>query len=109
MRQSGVANRGDPRGPQVRGSLVLAVAAVLALGTAAPAQTLASSAPPTPTTTFAVGQGAKINGIIISRKGDDFLVQHDEDKSLITWVSLTNDTQVSSPTGFMRLDRKSQD
>jgi outer membrane protein OmpA-like peptidoglycan-associated protein len=86
-------------------AFLLGVLMMLSLGLAAAAQ--ATAPPPTPNTTYAVGRGAKISGIIVSRDGDQFTVRDDATR-LITLVTIVPATRVFSPSGVLHLEKKNQ-
>jgi OmpA-OmpF porin, OOP family len=96
--------RDDDRGPALAAFLLGAVM-VLTLAAVAPGQATAPA--PTPNTTYAVGKGAKITGIIVSRDGEQFTVR-DDNTRLITLVTIVKATRVFSPTGPFHLDKKNQ-
>jgi len=82
--------------------VMLTALAVLAFASLAPAQTVT----PRATVHYAPGGGGKVFGTIVSRKGDDILIR-DESNGLAT-ITLVPGTRITSPTGFLNLDRKSQ-
>lgn len=96
--------RDDGRGRALAASLL---GVVMALTLAAAAHGQATAPPPQPNTTYAVGKGAKITGIIVSRDGDQFTVR-DDATNLITRVTIVSGTRVFSPTGPFHLDKKNQ-
>ena len=60
---------------------------------------------PHPDVTYAAGQGAKVTGPIVSRRGDDLLVR-DETTKLLSIVTIADGTKITQPTGFMKLEKK---
>jgi len=96
----------------------LATLALIALATQASAQAdpnsprknQSSPEPTTPQTTakYVQNDKGKVVGAIISRKGDDMIVRRENTNELST-VTLTANTKVESPSGFMNVDRKRQD
>ena len=56
---------------------------------------------------FAQGEDAKIKGLITSRRGDDMVIR--DENGAIDVVTLTADTKISSPSGILKLERKSRD
>jgi outer membrane protein OmpA-like peptidoglycan-associated protein len=87
--------------------LVLVAMAMLALATQAPAQASTVAAAPAPTVNYAPGGAGKVTGIIISRQGDDILIRDGVTRAIST-ITLVPETRITSPTGFLNLDRKSQ-
>jgi len=75
-----------------------------------PNKTQSSPEPTTPQTTakYVQNDKGKVVGAIISRKGDDMIVRRENTNELST-VTLTANTRVESPSGFMNVDRKKQD
>jgi OmpA-OmpF porin, OOP family len=98
----------------------LTVLALLALTAPASAQdptagtpqtgspTIASSDPLVPNVSYSPGQYAKIEGTIVSRKGDALLVRRQNSDELSV-VTLTERTDIESPAGVLNLERKRQD
>jgi OOP family OmpA-OmpF porin len=94
----------------------LAVLALLTITAPVFAQdaTPATSGSPTaidplvPNVTYAPGQYAKIEGTIVSRKGDALLVRR-QNSTELSVVTLTERTDIESPTGVLNLERKKQD
>ena len=90
----------------------LAVLALLALTVPVSAQenspTIAATDPLVPNVSYTPGQYAKIEGTIVSRKGDALLVRRQNTKEMSV-VTLTENTEIESPTGIMNLERKKQD
>jgi OOP family OmpA-OmpF porin len=82
---------------------VLIALAILSLATAAPAQT----AMPVASVSYAPGGAGKVTGVIIGRQGDDLLIRDANTKATST-ITLVAATRISSPSGFLKLDRKSQ-
>ena len=81
---------------------------LVALGLASRASAQQQHAPmPQPTRTFTTGEGGKITGYIMARRGDQILVK-DETTKQIALVTLTSTTVVERPSGFMKMDRKDQ-
>jgi len=75
----------------------------------APTPTVAPSAEPlVPNVAYAPGQYAKIEGTIVSRKGDALLVRRQNTQELSV-VTLTERTDIESPSGVLNLERKRQD
>jgi outer membrane protein OmpA-like peptidoglycan-associated protein len=62
---------------------------------------------PAPNVTYVDGTHGKVTGLIIDRDGDDLLVR-DETTSRLSVVTITAKTDISSPTGFLHLERKAQ-
>jgi len=87
---------------RVKIARTLAVFAALALAAPMSAQ---DPATPAPTITYQTGQGAKISGPIIARRGNDLFVR-DETTKEIAVVTLKSDTKISRPSGFLKMDRK---
>ena len=90
----------------------LAVLALLALTAPVSAQegspNITPADPLVPNVSYSPGQYAKIEGTIVSRKGDALLVRRQNTKELSV-VTLTANTEIESPTGIMNLERKKQD
>lgn len=86
---------------------IAAMAAALGLATTLSAQQQSAPQPPQPTKTFTTGQGGKITGYIMSRRGDQLLVK-DQTTKQIALVTLTSTTVVESPSGLFKMDRKSE-
>jgi OmpA-OmpF porin, OOP family len=81
---------------------------LVALGLATRVSAQQQNAPmPQPTRTFTTGQGGKITGYILARRGDQILVK-DETTKQIALVTLTSTTVVERPAGFLKMDRKEQ-
>ena len=81
---------------------------LVALGLASRASAQQQSPPvPQPTVTFMTGQGGKITGYIMARRGDQLLVK-DETSKQIALVTLTSTTVVERPAGFLKMDKKEQ-
>jgi len=81
---------------------------LVALGLASRASAQPQNAPmPQPTRTFTSGEGGKITGYIMARRGDQILVK-DETTKQIALVTLTSTTVVERPAGFLKMDRKDQ-
>lgn len=92
-----------------------AVLALLALTAPASAQdatsgspTIAANDPLVPNVSYSPGQYAKIEGTIVSRKGDALLVRRQNSNELSV-VTLTEATDIESPAGVLNLERKKQD
>jgi outer membrane protein OmpA-like peptidoglycan-associated protein len=83
--------------------LVLIALAMLSLARLAPAQ----DATPAAMVTYPQGSNAKVTGIILSRQGDDLVIRDANTKALST-ITLVPDTRITSPAGFLKLDKKSQ-
>ena len=90
----------------------LAVLALLAITAPVSAQentpTIAANDPLVPNVSYSPGQYAKIEGTIVSRKGDALLVRRQNTQELSV-VTLTEQTEIESPSGIMNLERKKQD
>lgn len=93
-----------------RAALLVAVVAALASGTPGLAQQQTPPTPPVPPNTllYAAGQGAKVSGWIVSRRGDDFLIR-DETTHQLSWVTITPSTTIQSKSGILDLERKAKD
>src|SRR5262245_44775887 len=94
-----------------RAALLAAVVATLASGTPSLAQN--GAPPPMPpvaqnTLLYSAGQGAKVSGWIVSRRGDDFLIR-DETTHQLSWVTITPSTTIQSRSGILDLERKPKD
>lgn len=106
--------------PNSRPALAVLALAVTALFAAAvPALGQDPSSPPLPeqarppipaqpTVRWAPGQEGKVKGAIMTREGDEMLVRQ-ESSNDISSVTLTDNTKISSPSGFLNIDRKRQD
>jgi outer membrane protein OmpA-like peptidoglycan-associated protein len=80
----------------------------VAAGLAWPAAGLAQAVRlPSPDVTYIEGHGGKVTGFILNREGDDLLVR-DETTNRLSMVSITPTTDIGSPTGFLKLERKDQ-
>jgi outer membrane protein OmpA-like peptidoglycan-associated protein len=89
----------------------LAVLALLALTAPVSAQdtpTMAANDQLAPNVSYSPGQYAKVEGTIVSRKGDALLVRRQNTQELSV-VTLTEQTEIESPTGILNLERKKQD
>ena len=64
--------------------------------------------PAQPTVRWAPGQEGKVKGAIMTREGDEMLVRQQSSND-ISAVTLTDNTKISSPSGFLNIDRKRQD
>ena len=73
-----------------------------------PSPTIAANDPLVPNVSYAPGQYAKIEGTIVSRKGDALLVRRQNSNELSV-VTLTERTDVESPAGVLNLERKKQE
>jgi outer membrane protein OmpA-like peptidoglycan-associated protein len=62
---------------------------------------------PPPRVLYAPGRPGKVTGLIVSRDGDELLVR-DETTSLLSMVTITSATNISSPSGFLNLERTPQ-
>ncbi|MGH7619647.1 MAG: OmpA family protein, partial [Gemmatimonadaceae bacterium] len=62
---------------------------------------------PPPTVTYTPGERGKVTGLIVSRDGNDLLVR-DETTNKVSTVTITEETNISSPTGFLSLEREPQ-
>jgi OOP family OmpA-OmpF porin len=102
MRNSTRTRRWD--GSAIQGLMVVVLVALAMLTLAALAS--AQSVGPQPTVNYAPGGGGKVTGTIISRRGDDLLLR--DDAKRISVITLVEGTRITSPTGFLNLDRKSQ-
>ncbi len=90
--------------------IILGVFVVVVLASRASAQTpvrLPVTRTVAPTVQFVIGQSAKIKGLIISRDGDDMLVR--DEMGGTDLVTLTAQTQISSPTGLFKLEKEPRD
>ena len=70
--------------------------------------TIKATEPLVPNVAYSPGQYAKIEGTIVSRKGDALLVRRQNSQEMSV-VTLTERTEIESPTGIMNLERKKQD
>jgi len=61
--------------------------------------------PTQPTLNYSSGQGARVSGWIISRRGNDLLVR-DETTGQLSIVTVTQDTRIIEKAGVLDLDRK---
>jgi OmpA-OmpF porin, OOP family len=88
----------------------LAVLALLAITAPVSAQDAApaSGDPLVPNVSYSPGQYAKIEGTIVSRKGDALLVRR-QNSTEMSVVTLTEHTDIESPAGVLNLERKKQD
>lgn len=64
--------------------------------------------PAQPTVRWAPGQEGKVKGAIMTREGDEMLVRQQSSND-ISAVTLTDATKISSPSGFLNIDKKRQD
>jgi outer membrane protein OmpA-like peptidoglycan-associated protein len=64
--------------------------------------------PAQPTVRWAPGQEGKVKGAIMTREGDEMLVRQQSSND-ISSITLTENTKISSPSGFLNIDRKRQD
>lgn len=64
--------------------------------------------PAQPTVRWAPGQEGKVKGAIMTREGDEMLVRQQSSND-ISAVTITDGTKISSPSGFLNIDRKRQD
>lgn len=83
---------------------IVAIAVLVASPVAGVAQAVRL---PPPTVTFPTGERGKVTGLIISRDGDNLLVR-DETTKRVSEVRITDDTKISSPSGFLNLERTPQ-
>lgn len=83
---------------------VAAFAALIASPMAGGAQAVAL---PTPNVTYTTGQRGRVTGLIINRDGNNLLVR-DETTGRISAVTINDETRISSPTGFLNLERTAQ-
>jgi outer membrane protein OmpA-like peptidoglycan-associated protein len=74
----------------------------------APSPAAAPADPLVPNVAYSPGQYAKIEGTIVSRKGDALLVRRQNSNELSV-VTLTERTDIESPAGVLNLERKKQD
>ncbi len=74
----------------------------------APSPTATAAEPLVPNVSYTPGQYAKIEGTIVSRKGDALLVRRQNTNELSV-VTLTERTDVESPAGVLNLERKKQE
>ena len=86
----------------------LAVLALLALTAPVSAQENSPTIAPTteqlaPNVSYSPGQYAKIEGTIVSRKGDALLVRRQNSQEM-SMVTLTEQTEIESPSGIMNLE-----
>ncbi len=98
-------------------AIALAVTAAFALAAPALAQDPSNaplpeqarpSIPARPTVRWAPGQEGKVKGAIMTREGDEMLVRQESSNDIST-VTLTENTKISSPSGFLNIDHKKQD
>jgi OOP family OmpA-OmpF porin len=91
---------------------LLALTAPVSAQETAPAQDaspiIKPSDPLVPNVSYSPGQYAKIEGTIVSRKGDALLVRRQNSQEMSV-VTLTERTEIESPAGIMNLERKKQD
>ena len=87
---------------------LLTFAATAAGQDAAPSPTIAAAEPLVPNVSYSPGQYAKVEGTIVSRKGDALLVRRQNTNELSV-VTLTERTDVESPAGVLNLERKKQE
>jgi outer membrane protein OmpA-like peptidoglycan-associated protein len=83
-------------------AITLAAMAVLAFAAEISAQPATMSP-----VRYSSGQDGKVTGVITSRDGDQMVVRDETTRALST-VTITRETKVESPTGFLHLDRKTQ-
>lgn len=62
---------------------------------------------PSPTVTYVANESGRVTGVIINRDGDELLVK-DETTGQVSRVTITSSTDISSPSGFLDLERKAQ-
>lgn len=96
-----------PRMPYLNARTVVCIVAIAALvgrWTDASAQALRL---PSPTVSYTTGERGAVTGPIISRDGDNFLVR-DETTGKVSAVHITDETKISSPSGFLNLERTPQ-
>jgi len=98
-------------------AIALAVTAAFALAAPALAQDPSNAPlpeqarppiPAKPTVRWAPGQEGKVKGAIMTREGDEMLVRQESSNDIST-VTLTENTKISSPSGFLNIDHKKQD
>ncbi len=97
-------------GDALRVAVTLSALSLLALAPNTQAQnppTLPVTRVTAPSVTYTPGQEAKIKGYIISRNGDDMMLQ--DDQGHMNLVTLTADTKVESPSGLFNMDKKRRD
>jgi OOP family OmpA-OmpF porin len=87
---------------------VLALLAITAPVSAQDTPTIANTDQLAPNVSYSPGQYAKIEGTVVSRKGDALLVRRQNTQELSV-VTLTPNTEIESPTGVLNLERKKQD
>jgi outer membrane protein OmpA-like peptidoglycan-associated protein len=105
MRYTRMDSVRDDGRERVLTAFLLGLVMILTFAAVAPGQ--ATAPPPSPNTTYAVGKGVKITGMIVSRDGDQFTVR-DDNTHLITLVTIVKATRVFSPSGPLHLEKKNQ-
>jgi len=73
-----------------------------------PSPSATAAEPLVPNVSYSPGQYAKVEGTIVSRKGDALLVRKQNTNELSV-VTLTEATDVESPAGVLNLERKKQE
>lgn len=89
----------------VSGSILFVIALLVLIALGTPAQTPQSGQPPA--STFAQGQKAKVKGLILSRHGDNMTIRSESGAPSV--VTLTDETEISSPKGLLKLRKKQRD
>jgi outer membrane protein OmpA-like peptidoglycan-associated protein len=107
LTQRAIAERPNNRGAIISRLLAAAAAVTLAMPLAAQDQPQPPQ-PNVPTVSYVSGQGGKVSGWIISRRGNDLLVR-DETTGQLSIVTITQDTRITEKAGVLDLDRKGRD
>lgn len=100
----------ERHGDAIRVALTLSALTLLAFAPNAQAQnppTLPVTRVTAPSISYTPGQEAKVKGLIVSRDGDDMMLQ--DDQGHFNVVTLTADTKISSPSGLFKMDKKKRD
>lgn len=115
MRHSTALTQEHPSPRTAQLACRLAVLALLTFAATASGQEPAAGSPAAPAAdplvpnvSYSPGQYAKIEGTIVSRKGDALLVRRQNSNELSV-VTLTERTDIESPAGVLNLERKKQD
>lgn len=115
MRHSTALTQEHPSPRTAQLACRLAVLALLTFAATASGQetgpntpTVQAADPLAPNVSYSPGQYAKIEGTIVSRKGDALLVRRQNTQELSV-VTLTERTDIESPAGVLNLERKKQD
>jgi outer membrane protein OmpA-like peptidoglycan-associated protein len=99
------------RGEAIRVTRLICAFAALGVASRASAQgnplLLPTQHVTVPRAEYATGQKATINGLILSRNGDDMTIRNDN--GTLTVATLTADTKIESPSGLFSLDRSPRD